>query len=434
MINALDVKSNSNIFNLAIQTNKKVANFSPQRFSSSNCIITNLITIDDFNYRALVRVLNSGIVTISIPAENLVSVTGLRNQESNIYSNTFILPSIVPDPYWDNVIFYLLGDSLNDQSQYNLTVDTTNVSLDYDITPPGLSSSLRFNGTTSRINVNLGQTLSAVIDYTIELFIYCRGDISFTLNPPILNPPNAVRSRSFQLTWSPVDNATSYRLFVSPSPTFSVETKMFTTQNNEIQIGSEKGSIEIEKEYLSSSKEIGFKVKKNPSLLGEFFISQDSNFNSYRTILSKDFWIGGQKGVLKGVEEVEAVTPSLVEPKYILQGIIGNIQTPFLFFLPQENTLRYYNKLDYSLPAYYEEVEISKWFYIALVNNSAKRRMELYVNGEFVDKSQASNFNQFLSIGFSLGGFNGNLAGIRITKGVKRSINEETYLPYGVQI
>jgi len=89
--------------------------------------------------------------------------------------------------------------------------------------------------------------------------------------------------------------------------------------------------------------------------------------------------------------------------------------------------------LNYELPAYYEDVEISKWYYIAIVNSSSKKKTYLYVDGELVDNTKSSNISNMLTIGFSLGGLYGNIAGVRITKGIARNIKTNNYLPYGYE-
>ena len=435
-ITPLNYYGNQSIFDCKIEFSRDVNTFSLNLLTLTNCIATNLLKLNSQTYTFTVRVLSTGVVTLFLESDVVQDIIGNFNLKSNVVTRTITVPPIFTDAYGDNVLLYLLGDTLTDISGRETPVNFLDVVLDYEVTPPTIESSFRLNGVSSRITFDIGENLYYSLPYTIELFVYIKGNVNFTLQPPTLNFANNVQNRYFELNWNPVPNATSYEVFVSNSSNFSSNINRFTTNTNSIKLGSmSESSISLSGDYVSNDNEIGILLPRYTTFSNVIVdISIDSTFSQKNSFFTKEFYYGTIKE--------SKFTPSVNIPidsqtnfntSNILHGIIGNYQTPFLFFVSQENTMRFYDSMDYKIPAVFEDVEIGKWYYVKLVNNVKRKKLELYVDNEFVDSITSVTITKNFVIGQSFTYFQGNVAGVRITKGVARPvIKNNTVLPYGI--
>lgn len=421
-----------------ITFSEPVLGFSLDKLTLTNCRVSNLIKYAiDNTYKFTMTANSTGLASVQLLANKVTDSVGNYNLVSNVFSRNCTVPAYVPDANWDNVLLLLQPtSSIVDESDFNHSISSNNVSVVNTTSPSGLTTAMFFNGTDSSLSVSLDQSLPGSMDYTIEFFMYVSSNSVFRLSRPSTLPASDVTTNSFKVQWEDVDNATSYVLDVAEDSNFSTfvpgfkqlnvgNNTNFDVQSSDLLSGtpeSKKASIIASGGFVaawSGRKDVlGYRL--DVALDDDFDNKLYSYSNRFTTV--PNFTVGNIKNAqLVSVSDDEDPLQDTIYSGangVVLTGLVGNASYPKLMYFLEESSIRLYRNNGYGLPAIAEDIDPYTWMHVAVVNTT--KYTYLYVNGELKDRIKNASFNTNLDIGYSIGGFYGYLTGLRITKGVAR--------------
>lgn len=436
-------ENNSNyIINIDIDFNQETLTpLTLDLLTTNNCIVSNLFKYSNQNKYTLTLIgLSTGNVSLKLEENKLKDISGIFNIESNTFTRDVVVPAYIPDTYWDNVIFLLQPENnIFDESLSQTEITVNNVSLTSSNSPTGLSKSLYFNGKNSSLNFTLSESLPSTIDYTIEFFIFIQKSSVIKLAKPTILPATNVHSTDFVANWNPVENATAYKLDVSNASTFNTYLpgyKSLLLDNiNTFKVGDLNSNNVpiIANNYFVSSRGFTNKIKyDNKANIGFYLnVSLDNNFTK-KLYCYNDNFIQSKYTEIENIANLVHIdnNNSVINSNNTLEnsnntnsnlvtGLLTQENYPRLLYILEEDNIRLYNKEGYVLPGIIDEVNVSMWSHIALVNTNNK--CYLYRDGEFTDSvKNVAWTNTNTTIGFLLGHINALITGIRITKGIAR--------------
>lgn len=435
---------NDNSFKLYVTAtlNKDAPAFGLDALTLTNCIVSGLTKASNNNvYLFEVQATASGDFSLAVLANAVNSAIGTPNLASNILTRTAVVPTYLPDPYYNQTLLLLqpTGTSIVDESQYECNIAVNNVSVSNDTFPTGLLKSMKFSGQGSSIVATLQQPLSANQDYCIEFYIYLSSLTTFSLSAPIASPASSVTPTSFDISWSDVEGATDYVVDISNTSDFSRKVDGFDNKLvgdvNSISVSSNSAleSPEVAPNRVKAEKGFVAEWQKLKNAIGyRVYTSLSSTFNTSIQAVSGLFTrsnnisIGDLVDAVEYTPEPVVVDSSSSSGSYssnsILQGILSSGNTsPKIFAFNDENSLRCYKgNPAYTQPAIAEDLEVRQWFHVALTNKNGYSR--LFVNGELRDKTKNTDMNwtENLSIGYAITNFSGYIQAFRITLGQSR--------------
>jgi len=450
---------NSYQFDIFISFNNNTLNpLTLDLLNVSNGIASNLFSYPNQNlYKVTIVASSSGNVSIYLPANTMQDLAGNYNSISNTLTRTTVVPAYIPDQYFSNVIF-LLQPTINiiDESNTNTSITVNNVTLTSQNSPVGLSKSMLFNGTNSSLLFNLNQSLPSTINYTIEFYAYIQSSSILRLTQPVLLPSSSVTTNSFQANWNIVTNAENYQIDVSTESNFDTYVPGYESLNTgnvtDIIIGNiNSTSVPVfdVNNFIGSkgfAQRIIYDVDTN---IGYYYdIALDNNFNNIlyeynerfinsNTItagnLSKLSYIGNNSNTNSSNSNS---SQSTLGNGTLITGLLTQSNYPQLLYILEESSVRLYNESGYTIPAIIEDISVSTWTHIALVNVVdiyGNGTCNLYRNGSLEDSiKNVSWSNVSTSLGYYLGYISALISGIRITKGIARYLQPFTppSLPY----
>ena len=435
---------NDNSFKLYVTAtlNKDASAFGLDALTLTNCIVSGLTKASNNNvYLFEVQATASGDFSLAVLANAVNSAIGTPNLASNILTRTAVVPTYLPDPYYNQTLLLLqpTGTSIVDESQYECNIAVNNVSVSNDTFPTGLLKSMKFSGQGSSLVATLNQPLSANQDYCIEFYIYLSSLTTFSLSAPIASPASSVTPTSFDISWSDVEGATDYVVDISNTSDFSRKVDGFDNKLvgdvNSISVSSNSAleSPEVAPNRVKAEKGFVAEWQKLKNAIGyRVYTSLSSTFNTSIQAVSGLFTrsnnisIGDLVDAVEYTPEPVVVDSSSSSGSYssnsILQGILSSGNTsPKIFAFNDENSLRCYKgNPAYTQPAIAEDLEVRQWFHVALTNKNGYSR--LFVNGELRDKTKNTDMNwtENLSIGYAITNFSGYIQAFRITLGQSR--------------
>lgn len=423
-----------------IELSEQVLSFTLAAITTNNCNVSNLYKYpQDNKYRVSCTATTTGAFSIAVNANKVVDLAGNFNTASNVLNRNAIVPAYIPDPYWSNVTLLLQPTTniIEDLSSFNSTVVNFNTIVSNDSSPPGLTKSLYFDGSSS-INIT-SQALPVNNEYTIELFAYVSSKSSFRLSRPVLNPASNIQDRAFNLSWNSVQNISAYVVDISTNSDFTQFVPGFKNKN----VGSATNTLiqSLTPGLTPSVKPVrfvgvnGFILEWDKDAVSEAYridVSTDSDFvnkvTNYSDRLTPNKYIEvGNTLNLKNVTNSILPANNTVTVNNAINPASSSIVTgllkdgsnyPQLNYFLEESSIRLYRDTSYSTPGIIEDVEILAWHHIAMVNRN--RYTYLYYGGELVDKVKNAGFSSSIIMGQNIGFIKGYMTGVRITKGVAR--------------
>lgn len=422
-------------------------------FTLVNCKLGNLRKVLNENkWTFTIIAINTGEMSVTLEANKVTDLVGNYNISSNIFTRNVVVPPYTPDIYFDNVLLLIQPEfTIADESNFNNPVTSTNIELVNTHSYSGVTKSIYFNGVDSSMQFVLNSTLDNNEPYTIEFFVYFASSVVFRLTKPGILPGSNITSNGFTANWSTVSEASSYKLDVSREAGFNT----YITGYKDLNVGNvsnipvnslgldyvpklRPNTIKSCKGFLadwsySSSDYIGFR----------YDVALDNNFTKplygYKDKLS--LYNYSKIGDLTNASISPVPIPEVIDPEedlafnpmkgVLMTGLLSNANYPKLYYFLDENTLRFYDKSGYTLPAIAEDIDAGEWYHIALSNYD--KHTNLYVNGELVDRVRSATFSNTFDVGYDIGKFYGYMTGMRITKGIARYKTnfDVPMLPYG---
>lgn len=426
------------IIEASISFTEAIRGFSVNDLMLTNCKVGNIRKITgDVKYLFTITAINTGDISVYLPANKVQDLAGNYNLLSNTFSRTVAVPTYVPDSHFDNVLLLIQPENdIVDESSFNEDITLTNVQLVNSHAPQGLTKSLYFNGKDSSLNVNLSSTLASNEPYTIEFFAYFQSNVVFRLPRPISLPANQLTTDSFQANWNEVEDASSYVIDVSKQANFTTYIPGF----KQLNVGNSLSRL-ISTDKLDTAPRIKYsRVRAAYGFISEwsfigdkigykYDVALDSNFTK-KLYMHTNRLVKAPYAVVGDIKHAGIFAPSVeneededsvaynTQAGVVLTGLLSNTNYPKLYYFLEESTIRLYPTDGYVLPAVAEDIDPSEWYHIAVVNDI--KYTYLYINGEQVDKVRNASFASEFDVGYDIGHFYGYLTGLRITKGIKR--------------
>ena len=405
----------------------------------------------NLSYRVNVRVITSGVVSITVEAGAVEDRGGALNLASTTFNRTVTLPTYSPDPYWNNVLFLIEPDSTIRDTKNNLTVSGP-ASISTNTAPPGLLSSIYFDGVDDYITVTTNTVIPRSTPFTLDMWMYISSSDVLTLSAPRVFNPTSITTSSFIANWQAVSNADGYvfdaaqdSAFTNLLPGYQAVPVGNVTSLSVAGDGAAEVPTISAPPFISSNSFVGkwsySSNTANPTLGYQVQVSLTSSFTSLLYQYSnastgaQSLLVGSPSATLqKYVAPPPVVPPTApVNQPAARQGVIvGGLfdadSMPALCYFKSESSIRYYSKDAYHVPAIAEDIEVQEWKHVAIVSDGKFTR--LYIEGEFTDKvKNAVDLSDPMTFGYKLGYFNGYMAGIRMTEGIARYSGTEYIIP-----
>lgn len=455
-ITTIDLVGNSPTVDVLVTLSEPARSFTLDALVLVNCRASNLYKYpESAQYRISLQAISSGTFSVAINADSIVDLAGNGNNISNTLTLNASVPSYVPDPYWQYVICQLQPESTGIINQANTTniVSNNNVLVTSDTSPTGLPKSMKFQGNSS-LTLDI-DSLPSSIEYTIECFLYISNSTRLALARPVLDLASNITAGSFNLSWSPVAGA-SYLLDIARDANFDTRLPGYTdkpvasTNYFANSVNSTATPLLQPVSYGSSrafalSWDSSIANKELPAFAVE--VALDSDFTKKLAVYSpaiaydKYLIVGDVDTSLTKLNNTTSLPGNNVEVRNapsisgsLLTGILKDSSGyPQLNYFLGESSIRLYGDNSYRAAGIIEDVELFRWQHVALVNRT--RYTYLYIDGELVDRVYNLSFNNELIVGYNVGFFQGNITGLRITKGIAR-YKDSTYtvpsLPYPI--
>lgn len=445
-ISTTELNNNNYIIPCQILFTEPVTYMDLTSLTVTNCVLSNLLKVDNLTYTFTARCLNNGTFSIQLEANKVIDQAGNFNTSSNILSRTGAVPAYIPDPYWNNVLFCLQPtNNIIDESLSQIPITINNVVVDNAVAPNNIGASLYFNGQNSSLEFTLGETLSSGNDYTIEFFAYVKSSTVFRLGTPTIQPANNVTATTFQANWQSTPNASSYILDISTQSNFNTYLPGFKNLNvgnsTTYLVTTTKGIYvpALQTDMYLGSKGFVPKWKYPYDSIGYVYdVALDANFTKKLFLYSNKFTkntyavvgtlenLAYQSGSSSSSTTTSTDSYNLAKG-VVITGLLSNNNYPKLYYFLEEETIRLYKNNKYAMPAIAEDVDSLTWLHIAIVNRT--KYTYLYINGILQDKIRNTGFATDFDIGYDIGRFYGYITGLRITKGVARYTSDNFIIP-----